>query len=176
MKMFRRASDPTTCPHTHNTTLVRPGVQTPQPVNPAQGIMIYHCLYPVGQGSFLVRQVLSRNHCQPHQGHCLKRQHIRQHTVWLWSNENKSHYEQLQRFLAKLQNSGITLKYLKCSFMVLEINFLVTSSRGMASDQTRLRSKLVKPSHAPRFDLFLALLLFKIHTELQHHHIPHSHN
>ena len=37
--------------------------------------------------------------------------------IWLWSNDKQSHYEQLEQLLTKLESSGLTLKYPKCSFM-----------------------------------------------------------
>jgi hypothetical protein len=62
--------------------------------------------------------------------------------IWLWSNDKQSHYEQLEQLLTKLESSGLTLKYPKCSFMVPEVNVFghIISGNGIRPDDAKIKA------------------------------------
>ena len=62
--------------------------------------------------------------------------------IWLWSYDKKSHCEQLEQLLTKLESSGISLKYPKCSFMVPEVNVFghMFSGNGIRPDNAKIKA------------------------------------
>ena len=71
--------------------------------------------------------------------------------IWLWSYDKKSQCEQLEQLLTKLESSGITLKYPKCSFMVPEVNVFghIISGNGIRPDNAKI--KAVNEALPPKF-------------------------
>lgn len=81
--------------------------------------------------------------------------------IWLWSKDRQSHLQQLDRLLATLENSGITLKLPKCSFAVPKINVFghIVSANGVQPDETKVEAvnKAPPPKSASEVRSFLGL-------------------
>jgi hypothetical protein len=81
--------------------------------------------------------------------------------IWLWSNDKQSHYEQLEQLLTKLESSGLTLKYPKCSFMVPEVNVFghIISGNGIRPDDAKIKavSQAPPPKSCSEVRSFLGL-------------------
>ena len=62
--------------------------------------------------------------------------------IRLLSYDKQSHYEQLEQLLTKLQHSGLTLKYPKCSFIVSEVNVFehIISGNGIRPDDSKIKA------------------------------------
>ena len=68
--------------------------------------------------------------------------------IWLWSKDITEHAKQLDMLLQTIEDSGLTLKFPKCSFAVLEINVFghIVSSRGIQPDKNKVEAVANAPT------------------------------
>ena len=68
--------------------------------------------------------------------------------IWLWSNDITEHAKQLDMLLQTIEDSGLTLKFPKCSFAVPEINVFghIVSSRGIQPDKKKVEAVANAPA------------------------------
>ena len=62
--------------------------------------------------------------------------------IWLWSKDKATHLKQFEQLLTILENKGITLKLLKCSFAVPKINVFghIVSEKGIRLDSAKIEA------------------------------------
>ena len=97
--------------------------------------------------------------------------------IWLWSKDITEHAKQLDMLLQTIDDSGLTLKFPKCSFAVPEINVFghIVSSRGIHPDKKKEKQC---PTHQlPKHQQKYALprprqLLLVLCGRLQHDYVP----
>ena len=68
--------------------------------------------------------------------------------IWLWSKDITEHAKQLSELLQTIEDSGLTLKFPKCSFAVPQINVfgLIVSSRGIQPDEKKIEAVANAPA------------------------------
>ena len=68
--------------------------------------------------------------------------------IWLWSKDITEHAKQLNELLQTIEDSGLTLKFPKCSFAVPEINVFghIVSSRGIQPDNKKVEAVANAPA------------------------------
>ena len=68
--------------------------------------------------------------------------------IWLWSKDITEHAKQLDMLLQTIEDSGLTLKFPKCSFAVPEINVFghIVSSKGIQPDKKKVEAVANAPA------------------------------
>ena len=99
--------------------------------------------------------------------------------IWLWSKDITEHAKQLNELLQTIEESGLTLKFPKCSFAVPEINVFghIVSSRGIRPDNKKIEavanartsSQIISRSTLVSWP---CQLLFTLRERLQYNYVP----
>ena len=82
--------------------------------------------------------------------------------IWLWSKDITEHAKQLDMLLQTIEDSGLTLKFPKCSFAVPEINVFghIVLSRGIQPDgKSKQWPTHQLPKHQQKYARSLASLI-----------------